>query len=329
MTAPAQAPRARAFLGSVSRGYADLLQDGFRFCGGADAIRSGDRVCIKPNLTFPHFRQGVMTTPDALEALVVFLKSYTDRITICESDSGGYNRFSMDEVFRTTGIAEMARRYGVRIVNLSFEPSRVVRVEAGLRRLDVPLPVLLLDDTDRFITVPVPKVHLNTVVSVAVKNQWGVIQEPAMRLKLHPYFKEVIYAVNRSLPRAFAFVDAKYALTRSGPLRGDAVEWNWGMVTDSIFYADLIVTRLMGMDQRRIRYLEYIFRKEGIRSLAEVAFNTDWASFRRGPLHLQREWTDYPGLLTFNSRLLAYIGYESALAKPLHWLLYRFREPFF
>jgi hypothetical protein len=85
----------------------------------------------------------------------------------------------------------------------------------------------------------------------------------------------------------------------------------------------------MGLDQRRIRYLEYIFRKEGIRSPAEVAFNTDWTSFRRDPLHLQRDWTDYPGLLTFNSRVLAYIGYESLLAKPLHWLLYRFREPFF
>ena len=329
MTIPAQTPRARAFLGSLSGGYADLLHSGFAFCGGPHLIHRGHHVCIKPNLTFPHFRKGVMTTPEAVEALVVFLKSYTDRITICESDSGGYNRFSMDEVFRATGIAEMARRYGVRIVNLSYEPSRDIPVEAGVRRLKVPLPVMLLDETDLFITVPVPKVHLNTIVSVAVKNQWGVIQEPAMRLKLHPYFKEVIYAVNRSLPRAFAFVDAKYALTRSGPLRGDAVEWDWGMVTDSIFYADLIVTRLMGLDQRRIRYLDYIFRKEGIRSPAEVAFNTDWTSFRRDPLHLQRDWTDYPGLLTFNSRVLAYIGYESLLAKPLHWLLYRFREPFF
>jgi uncharacterized protein (DUF362 family) len=306
-----------------------VLQAGFEYCAGAGAIGSGDRVCIKPNLTFPHFRQGVMTNPEALEALVVFLKNFTDRITICESDSGGYNRFSMDDVFRTTGIAEMARRYGVRVVNMSYERSRNIVVKAGLRTLTVPLPILLLDETDRFITVPVPKVHLNTVVSIATKNQWGVIQEPETRLKLHPYFKEVIYQINKSMPRSFVFVDAKYALTRSGPLRGDPVEWNWAMVTDSIFYADLIVTSLMGLSGRRVRYLDYIFRQEGMRSLDEVAFNTDYASFRQGPLHLRREWTDYPGLLTFNSRLLAYIGYESPLAKPLHWLLYRFREPFF
>jgi uncharacterized protein (DUF362 family) len=271
----------------------------------------------------------VMTNPEALEALVVYLKNYTDRITICESDSGGYNRFSMDEVFRATGISDLARRYGIRVVNMSYEPSRTVSVRAGLRHLSVPLPTLLLDETDLFITVPVPKVHVNTVVSIAIKNQWGVIQVPAVRLKLHPYFKEVIYQVNKSMPRSFAFVDGKYALTRSGPLRGDSVEWNWAMVTDSIFYADLIVTDLMGLPARGIPYLDYIFRREGIRSLDEVRFNTDHRRFRKEPLHLRREWTDYPGLMTFNSRLLAYIGYESALARPLHWLLYRFREPFF
>jgi uncharacterized protein (DUF362 family) len=286
-------------------------------------------VCIKPNLTFPHFREGVMTNPEALEALVVFLKSHTDHITICESDSGGYNRFSMDQVFQATGIADMARRYGVRVVNMSYQPSRVVPVRAGLRTLNVPLPTLLLDETDLFITIPVPKVHLNTVVSVAIKNQWGVIQDPTLRLKLHPYFKQVIYQVNKSMPRSYAFVDAKYALTRSGPLRGDAIEWNWAMITNSIFYADLIVTHLMGLDWRRIGYLRYIFRREGMHSLDEVVFNTDYTGFKKDPLYLRREWTDYPGLLTFNSRLLAYIGYESLLARPLHWLLYRFREPFF
>jgi uncharacterized protein (DUF362 family) len=329
VSSPVKPARARAFIDWLTHGYGPILQAGFEFCGGPRVIARGDRVCIKPNLTFPYFRRGVMTNPEALEALVLYLKDYTDNITICESDSGGYNRFSMDEVFHATGIAEMAGRYGVRVVNMSYAPSRMISVAAGFRRLSVPLPTLLLDETDVFITVPVPKVHLNTVVSAAVKNQWGVIQVPATRLKLHPYFKEVIYQVNKSMPRSFALVDAKYALTRSGPLRGDAVEWNWAMVTDSIFYADLILTYFMGLPPRRIPYLEYIFRKESIRSLEEVAFNVEYSSFKKEALYLRREWTDYPGLFTFNSRFLAYVGYESLLAKPLHWLLYRFREPFF
>ena len=185
MTTPGKDSRAKAYIGPLTHGYGDILRAGFEFCGGAKVVGSGDRVCIKPNLTFPHFREGVMTNPEAVEALIVFLKSYTDNITICESDSGGYNRFSMDEVFRATGIADMARRYGVR-VNMSYEPSRNISVKAGLRKLSVPLPILLLEETDLFVTVPVPKIHMNTVVSIAVKNQWGVIQEPATRLSFTP-----------------------------------------------------------------------------------------------------------------------------------------------
>ncbi len=292
-------------------------------------MRAGDRVAIKPNLTFPTFRKGVMTNPEALEAVILYLKQFTDRITVCESDSGGYNRFSMDEVFAQTGIAEFAQRHGVTIVNMSYSPSRPIHVRSGLRRLSVPLPTLLLDETDLFITMPVPKVHANAGVSLSLKNQWGVIQQPAQRLKLHPYFNEVIYEVNRALPRSIAVFDGKYGLNRNGPMRGDELELNWLLVSDNLFVADAVVAEIMGFDWRDIPHLRYALRKEGIESFDGVKFNTDRHAYKQHKFYLQREWTDYPGVFTFNSRLMAYIGYESILAKPLHWLLYLFREPFY
>ena len=296
---------------------------------GRDTIRSADRIAIKPNLTFPTFRKGVMTNPEAIEALVVYLKNYTDHIVICESDSGGYNRFSMDEVFAATGIATMAKRYGVHVVNLSNVASRPISFHYRLRHLSVPLPTLLLDETDLFITMPVPKVHCNTGISVSMKNQWGVIQQPDLRLKLHPYFDEVIYQVNKALPSTISIVDGKYGLTRSGPMRGDVVNLDWMVIGDNLFYVDYVVTKLMGCDYSRISHLRHAFRKEGIRSINDVVLSSDYTQFISRSFYLKREWTDYPGLLTFNSRFLAYLGYESALAKPLHWLLYRFREPFY
>src|SRR5690348_6985900 len=96
------------FIQSLTKGYSDCIGEGFRFLGDAVEVRPGDRFAIKPNLTFPTFRPGVMTSLEAIKALVIYLKNFTDKITICESDSGGYNPFSMDEVFRNTGIAEFA-----------------------------------------------------------------------------------------------------------------------------------------------------------------------------------------------------------------------------
>ena len=319
----------KLFIEHLNNGYLDVICRGFEFLGEAGRIPSGCRVVIKPNLTFPVFRKGVMTNPDAIEAMVVYLKNFTDKITICESDSGGYNVFSMDEVFERTGLKAIATRYGVHIVNMTHVPSRPISFRHRLRSISVPLPRLLLDETDLFITMPVPKVHLNTVISASLKNQWGVIQRPELRLKLHPYFADVIYCINRALPRSIAVVDGRYGLTRSGPMRGDALELNWVLISDNLFCVDYVVCQLMGMDYRRIPYLKRILSKEGIKSLESVISNTDFRRFINNGFYLQREWTDYPGVLTFNSRTLAYVGYESLLAKPLHWLLYRFREPFY
>ncbi len=320
---------ARIFVSRMGSGYTTPFQQAFEWLSLNSAIKYGDTVVIKPNLTFPVFRPGVMTNPEAIEAMIVYLKNYTDNITICESDSGGYNRFSMDEVFQRTGIAEFAKRYGVRIVNMSFSPSRLIHFRYHFKEFSVPLPTLLLDDTDLFITMPVPKVHSNAGVSLSLKNQWGVIQEPTLRLKLHPYFREVIYQVNKALPKTIAVVDGKYGLTRNGPLRGDALELNWVLVGNNVFYVDFVVTEMMGLNPFKIPYLNYILHREGIRSLEGVLFNQDHKSLVKERFYLDREWTDLPGVLTFNSRFLAYVGYESALAKPLHWLLYKFRVPFY
>jgi uncharacterized protein (DUF362 family) len=315
----------KAYFQRLDRGYDDVIHKGFEFLG--IRIAPQDRISIKPNLTYPSFRKGVMTSPEALEAVIRYLLNYTANITVCESDSGGYNRFSITEVFARTGIADFARRYGVRLINMSFEPSRDIEFRYLFRRFQVPLPVLLLEETDRFISMPVPKIHMNTIVSLSLKNQWGVIQAPALRLKLHPYFEEVVYQVNQYMPKPLAIVDGKYGLTRSGPMRGDVVELNWMLLCDSLYYTDLVVSEMMGLDWKHIPYLRHIFRREKITSSRDIEKNTQLP--HSTDFYLKRTWTDYPGLFTFKSRILAYVGYESKLAKPLHRLLYKFREPFY
>jgi uncharacterized protein (DUF362 family) len=220
----------------------------------------------------------------------------------------------------------MAKRYGVKIVNLSNVESRPIHVRHRLRNLTVPLPTLLLDETDLFITMPVPKVHANTGISLSLKNQWGIIQQPEQRLKLHPFFKEVIYGINKALPRAISVVDGKYGLTRNGPMLGDVVELNWLVVGEDLFATDEIICRMMGFDPANIPHLSFALGRE---HLKQHELNTDYRQFVSDQFYLERKWTDYPGWLAFHSRVLAYVGYESALARPLHWLLYRFRDPFY
>jgi len=319
----------RLYIETLRDDYLSPLQEGFDWVGVQSFLKWGDKVCVKPNLTFPTFRKGVMTNPTAVEAVVVHLKNFTNNITICESDSGGYNRFSMDEVFRKTGIAELAKRHGVGICNMSYMESRPVSCQIGRKSLSIPLAKFLLDGTDLFVTMPVPKVHANTIVSVALKNQWGLIQEPALRLKLHPFFKETIYEINKALPRTIAIVDGKYGLNRIGPLKGDVVDLGWVLISDNLFVTDLVVSELMGFDWRTIPYLRYAFERAGIKSLEGVELNRDYLDFKKDKFFLRRKWENYPGWLAFRSSWLAYIAYHSRFSAALHWVFNLFSKPFF
>ena len=311
----------------LSAGYEDCLRRGFEYTG--IKVAPGQSVFIKPNLTFPTYQPGVMTNPKLIESLVLYLKNFTDRISICEADSGGYNPFRMDEVFERTGLRELSRRYGVRLINFSNTEAVDIAVKHGASTFPAPFPKVVKEECERFITVPVFKVHLNTRISVALKNQWALIPIPARRLELHPRFAQVIYAVNKNLPQPMAIVDGTWGLTRTGPLRGDPVDLNSMVVSDSLFYTDLFATRFMDVSLKAVRHIAYALRQEGISDLSGLESNMDFSTLPRFRSTLEREWTDYPGLLCFNSKTLAYIGYKSPMAKSLHWLLYKFRTPFY
>jgi len=310
-------------------GYPKTVEAGLQEVGFFDRVPTGCSVFLKPNLTFPVYRPGVMTSFECLKAVTTLLSNKGYQVIIGEADSGGYNRFSIDEVFKGMGIDKLAQETGARIVNLSFTEPEWLEVRAGFRRLRVPVPRLLLHEIGAFITLPVPKVHLNTRVSMSIKNQWGCIQEPSERLKLHPYFAEVMYELNSRLPLAHSIIDGRVGLNRSGPMLGDPVDLNWLLVANDLVAADRVCCRLMHIDETEVHHLQY-FRKRGWWCEdSAIRLRPDWEQFRKTRFYLKRKWTDLPGLICFNNAFLAWLGYRSPLAGFAHWLLYLFREPFY
>lgn len=321
---------ARVYLDHLGSDYAPHIRSGLDWLGVGSQVRWGDTVFIKPNLTFPVFRKGVMTNPRCVEDLVVALRDYTNRIIVGEADSGGYNPFNIDEVLERTGMRALERRYDVKVVNLTRLPYRNLAFNYKGRWRAVPMSTLLLDDVDVFFTVPVPKTHMNTRVSMAVKNQWGCIPDPSMRLRLHPIFEKAIFEINASLRPSFAVVDGKYGLNRSGPMLGDVVPLDWLMLANDVYAADIVGCHLLGVSPNQVYYLRHAMQREGtVADVADCQLNRDYLPFRKEQFYLRRAWTDYPGLFAFRSSAIAYLAYYSPLAGILHKLLYLFRQPFY
>jgi len=319
----------RVCLQRLEENYPPVVREALGSVGFFENVPPGSTVFLKPNLTFPTYRPGVMTSVECLTAVVELLRARGYRVIIGEADSGGYNRFSIDEVFKKMGIDELARRTGARVVNISFTEPEWLEVRAGWRTLRVPLPKLLLCEIDAFITLPVPKIHMNTMVSMSIKNQWGCIQEPSERLKLHPYFAEVMFEVNRRLPKAYSIIDGRFGLNGSGPMRGDPVPLNWVLASNDLVAADRVCCRLMQIDERRVGYLRHFRRRGWWSEFEAIQLNQPLTPFLREKFYLQRAWTDYPGLCCFRNSFLAWLGYRSPLAGFAPWLLYKFRQPFY
>ncbi|HEY3857310.1 MAG TPA: DUF362 domain-containing protein [Verrucomicrobiae bacterium] len=319
----------KVFLSKLADGYAGPIATGLSSVGFFEAVRPGATVFLKPNFTFPTYRPGVMTSFECIKATTECLIQRGYKVIIGEAQSGGYNPFSMDAVFEEMGMNELARQTGARLVNISFTDSEIIKIRVGMRKLSIPMPKLLLHEIDAFITMPVPKIHMNTRVSMSIKNQWGCIQDPAERLKLHPFFAEVIFEVNRRLPKAHSIIDGRFGLNGTGPMRGDVVDLNWLLVSNDLTAADRVCTRMMQIDERSVSYLQHFRRQGWWTAFSDISINEDWENYKSVQFYLERKWTDLPGLYCFNSSFLAWLGYRSPLAGLAHWMLYLFREPFY
>jgi len=291
-----------------------------------DDFNGANAIFIKPNLTYPSYKEGVTTRRTFVEGLVAALRriNSTTQIYIGEGE-GGYNSFSMTEGMETMGFFEIERSYpNVKVVNLSKLPSRSVELEAKGKPYSIELPVLLLDEVDFCITCPLPKVHCMTTITLSFKNQWGCLPD-TMRLKNHYVFDEIIGQVCEKLKFRYAFLDGKYGLDNNGPMMGDPVEVNWFVAANSLGAFDMVVSEMMGFDWRKVGHLKiaerygYMTRREDINVIGDIE------GLKR-KFVLKRNFWNYPALAAFNSKKLTYLFYFSKFSKILHDIMYTFRK---
>lgn len=222
--------------------------------GSSVKVKRGTRVFLKPNLTYPRHKPGVTTSPRFIRDVLRTFHDLGATVTIGEGD-GGYGAWSADLAFEGHGLTALCRQFGAKLVNLSTTPTRLAEIELGGKSYREHLPIVLLDDTDLFVTLPVPKIHAMTMYSGAVKNQWGCIPD-RMRLRRHPDFVRLVWAINAALKPQLVLGDAEYILNRTGPLVGDPVYMNRYIASDDILAFDVTVAeQLMGLDAEKITYL--------------------------------------------------------------------------
>ncbi len=288
--------------------------------------RVGDSVFVKPNFTYPFYKEGVTSTREVILALAEMLRDYGCKRVAVGDGEGGYNAFSMDETFANFDLHTPMRHLGVEVVNLSSWPTMTIPVRARGGQLQVPVPRPLFEEFDSFVSLPVPKVHCMTTISCGLKNQWGLIQD-VMRIRLHHALPEILLEINRSLPNPSVIVDGTFGLTRNGPMvDGVALPLGWISGCDDVFLNDALICRLMRIPPTRVGHLAHAQRRGVVPSPDSYEVPSDFAEFCSDDFYLRRNMWNRLAKLTWYSPRLNHLVYFSRLSNVLHRVMYLARH---
>lgn len=318
--------RSRACCFRFNTDPAPAVRDALEFIGWQNIVAKGSRVAIKPNLTYVRYKEGVTTSPAVLRALLEILKERTDNIKVVETD-GGYGAWKLTDAYKGHNYDKICAALNVELVNLADGPSELINFQARGQTHHLPLPRLLLHETDVFITVPVPKVHAMTYLSLSYKNQWGCIPD-SMRLRRHYLFNDAIVAINRALRTSICLGDGTYFLDVNGPMEGQPVRMNTIIAANNPGAFDLYTSQVMGLDWRQAPHLRRAVELGDMPSdLSSLEMNVPPHKVRTHQFKLRRTLWNRFIVLPFRSQTLTTIGYDSSFGRFLHKIKYAIKPP--
>ncbi|MDI9633242.1 MAG: DUF362 domain-containing protein [Methanolinea sp.] len=303
----------RAFITKTSEIRKDI-EDALAFIQWKNIIKNDDIVFVKPNFTFPFYKEGITTNPELLRHLLGLLKDHAARVIVGESD-GGNHSFSADQAFEGHNMPEICKETGAELVNLSRHPSRFIEDTIQGKKVKVQVPNLIVDSIDSFISVPVLKVHAMTTVTLSMKNLWGCYPD-TMRCLHHKHLSRKLTLLTKILQPKIALIDGLYSLDGHGPMYGDAKKTDLLIVANNPVIADTLGSEIMGFPVANIEHI-MIAEKEGLgtTNLNNVQLNDDWKKYSM-QFSVRRTIVDNLSWLLFNSEIMAKLVMDSPL-KPV------------
>jgi predicted dehydrogenase/uncharacterized protein (DUF362 family) len=191
------------------------VQKSIEMLGGLNFKKDG-LVVVKPNVCFPsNLENMVITDPRILEAVLHLAKKLTKNVLVVESDaiSG-----TAEKRLTNTGIMGVIRKCDAEFLNLSKDDIEEHKV-VGLT-MAIPKTVLR---ADYLINLPKVKTHTSTVVSVAMKNMFGLIAS-RKKTQFHKHLPEVLTYLNRTIRQDLIIADGMVGMEGLGPVHGRKVD---------------------------------------------------------------------------------------------------------
>ncbi len=213
-----------------------------------EVIPRGSRVALKVNLGWDLFIPGSITSPLFTQALILEMREHVGEIFVVESDQVLED---VEKALHKSGTAAVCQRTGATWINMSRTGTSRVRCPENSILDPIDVPEVLLDSY--LVTVPVMKTHAKTMITGALKNQWGCLSK--MRHEYHLVLDDALADLNSVMRPALAVMDGTVALEGNGPKSGRPRIADLVLCSTDPVALDTIQAVLMGIDPAEVRHL--------------------------------------------------------------------------
>ena len=231
------------------------------------ALVGYDKVLIKVNfITDKTWDTGATTDPIVVEAIIKKLEALPVKVYVVESDATITNA---DKAFEKTGMKDMCKRNGVDWLNLRHVKDKVkLDVPNGEALRSITVPRLVTESA--VISAAKLKTHLNTTVTLGMKNMFGLLPDK-FKGKYHMKgISKVVVDINTVLKPAFTVIDGFVGMEGEGPVDGTPVQMNLIIAGKDVVATDATAARVMGFNPYEITHIRKAYEKGLGLSEAEI-----------------------------------------------------------
>ncbi len=266
--------------------------------GAARFAKRGDRVLIKPNFGVPRPPESaVITDPELVFALADLFLANGARVTIGESCVTG---FELAKVFEALDVPARAAKRGIALVDLRRDRWVELAIPDSLVLTSVRVARSALE-ADLIVNVPKMKTHVETTVTLALKNIKGLLVGNE-KARLHQLdapvpdlnaLEAAVADLNAVIPPTLNVIDGIVAMEGGGPMEGQPVAMGVLVAGDNRVAVDVVACDLMGIDPATVQHLSLAAKRGlGPATPAEVeVLGDDLAGLRR-PFR-RPDWLDF------------------------------------
>ena len=216
------------------------------------ALTGYEQVLIKINfITDKTWDTGATTDPIVVEAIIRKLENLPVKIYVVESDATITNA---DKAFEKTGMKEMCDRNGIEWLNLRHVKDRVkIEIPNGEALKSITVPRLVTESA--IISAAKLKTHLNTTVTLGMKNMFGLLPDK-LKGKYHMKgISKVVVDINSVLRSALTVIDGFVGMEGRGPVDGTPVQMNLIIAGTDPVATDATAARVMGFNPFEIKHI--------------------------------------------------------------------------